>query len=119
MRLPGEPAEVAAAIRPGRLTDWVGSTVALGGLSLPHFWFGILAIQIFAVHLHVLPSGGFSPLANGLGGNLEDMIMPVVERSEPARRPAARVRLLLPVHLPRSRGRALTSALAPTEIGRG
>lgn len=74
----GVPAGVAAAIRPGRLTDWVGSTVALGGLSLPHFWFGILAIQIFAVHLHVLPSGGFSPLANGLGGNLEDMIMPVV-----------------------------------------
>jgi peptide/nickel transport system permease protein len=74
----GVPAGVAAAIRPGRLTDWAGSTVALGGLSLPHFWFGILAIQIFAVHLHVLPSGGFSPLANGLGGNLEDMIMPVV-----------------------------------------
>src|SRR6201987_280780 len=47
----GVPAGVAAAVRPGRVTDWVASTVALGGLSLPHFWFGILGILIFAVHL--------------------------------------------------------------------
>jgi peptide/nickel transport system permease protein len=74
----GVPAGVATAVRPGRVTDWVASAVALGGLSLPHFWFGILAILIFAVHLHVLPSGGFVPLADGLGGNLEHMIMPVI-----------------------------------------
>jgi peptide/nickel transport system permease protein len=74
----GVPAGVATAVRPGRFTDWVASAVALGGLSLPHFWFGILAILIFAVHLHVLPSGGFVPLADGLGGNLEHMVMPVI-----------------------------------------
>jgi peptide/nickel transport system permease protein len=74
----GVPAGVAAAVRPGRLTDWVASTVALGGLSLPHFWFGILAILIFAVHLHVLPSGGFVPLSGGLGENLLHMVMPVI-----------------------------------------
>jgi peptide/nickel transport system permease protein len=74
----GVPAGVATAVRPGRVTDWVASAVALGGLSLPHFWFGILAILIFAVHLHVLPSGGFTPLAGGLGGNLEHMVMPAI-----------------------------------------
>ena len=74
----GVPAGIAAAVRPGRLTDWVASAVALGGLSLPHFWFGILGILIFAVHLHVLPSGGFVPLAGGLGGNLEAMVMPAI-----------------------------------------
>ena len=74
----GVPAGVAAAVRPGRITDWVASAVALGGLSLPHFWFGILAILIFAVHLHVLPSGGFVPLSGGLGGNLSHMVMPVI-----------------------------------------
>ena len=74
----GVPAGVATAVRPGHLTDWVASAVALGGLSLPHFWFGILAILIFAVHLHVLPSGGFVPLGEGLGGNLEHMVMPAI-----------------------------------------
>lgn len=74
----GVPAGVAAAVRPGRVTDWVASTVALGGLSLPHFWFGILGILIFAVHLHVLPSGGFVPLSGGIGENLLHMVMPVI-----------------------------------------
>jgi peptide/nickel transport system permease protein len=74
----GIPAGVAAAARPGRVTDWVASAVALGGLSLPHFWFGIIGILIFAVHLHLLPSGGFVPLDAGLGPNLEHMIMPVI-----------------------------------------
>jgi peptide/nickel transport system permease protein len=74
----GVPAGVGAAVRPGRLTDWVASTVALGGLSLPHFWFGIVGILIFAVHLHVLPSGGFVPLSGGLGENLLHMVMPVI-----------------------------------------
>ena len=74
----GVPAGVAAAVRPGRVTDWVASTVALGGLSLPHFWFGILGILIFAVHLHVLPSGGFVPLSGGIGENLLHMVMPMI-----------------------------------------
>ncbi|MDX6343540.1 MAG: peptide/nickel transport system permease protein [Trebonia sp.] len=74
----GVPAGVAAAVRPGRLSDWVASTAALGGLSLPHFWFGILGILIFAVHLHVLPSGGFVPLSGGIGENLLHMVMPVI-----------------------------------------
>ena len=74
----GVPAGVAAAVRPGRVTDWVASTVALGGLSLPHFWFGILGILIFAVHLHVLPSGGFVSLSGGIDENLLHMVMPMI-----------------------------------------
>jgi peptide/nickel transport system permease protein len=74
----GIPAGVAAAVRPGRLLDYAASAVALGGLSIPHFWFGIVGILIFAVHLHVLPSGGFVPLANGIGGNLTHMVMPAI-----------------------------------------
>lgn len=74
----GIPAGVLAAVRPGRFADAAASGVALGGLSIPHFWFGILAILVFAVHLHVLPSGGFVPLYGGVGGNLEHMVMPVV-----------------------------------------
>ena len=74
----GIPAGVAAAVRPGRLADYLASGAALGGLSIPHFWFGILAILIFSVHLHVLPSGGFVPLSQGLGGNLSHMVMPAI-----------------------------------------
>jgi peptide/nickel transport system permease protein len=77
----GVPAGVIAAVRPGRPADYAGSALALGGLSIPHFWFGIIGILIFAVHLHVLPSGGFVPLSGGigaLGANLSHMLMPTV-----------------------------------------
>ncbi|HEY2575925.1 MAG TPA: ABC transporter permease [Streptosporangiaceae bacterium] len=74
----GIPAGVLAAARPGGIWDWIASVVALGGLSIPHFWFGILVILLFAVHLHLLPSGGFIPVTQGLGGNLEHMLLPAV-----------------------------------------
>lgn len=74
----GVPAGVIAAVRPGRLTDAVASGVALGGLSIPHFWFGIVLILVFAVNLHWLPSGGFVPLYGGVGQNLLHMLLPAV-----------------------------------------
>jgi peptide/nickel transport system permease protein len=74
----GIPAGVAAAARPGRLLDYAGSAVALGGLSVPHFWFGIVLILVFSVHLHLLPSGGFVPLNQGIAGNLSHMALPAI-----------------------------------------
>jgi peptide/nickel transport system permease protein len=74
----GVPAGVVAAVRPGRATDAVASTVALGGLSIPHFWFGMVLILVFAVNLHILPSGGFVPLYGGVGQNLEHMVLPAI-----------------------------------------
>lgn len=74
----GIPAGVAAAARPGRLADYAGSALALGGLSIPHFWFGIVLILVFAVHLQWLPSGGFVPLGQSVAGNLAHMALPAI-----------------------------------------
>jgi peptide/nickel transport system permease protein len=74
----GIPAGVIAAVRPGRLTDAAASTVALAGLSIPHFWFGIILILVFAVNLHWLPSGSFVPLNGGIGPNLDHMVLPAI-----------------------------------------
>ena len=38
--------------------DYTGMTLAVSGISVPSFWLGLMLISIFAVHLHVLPSGG-------------------------------------------------------------
>ena len=74
----GVPAGVAAAARPGRFLDYAASATALGGLSIPHFWFGILLILLFSVHLHLLPSGGFVPIPQGPLANLSHMLLPAV-----------------------------------------
>jgi peptide/nickel transport system permease protein len=47
--------------------------VSVLGLGMPAFWFGIVLIEIFAVHLHVLPVGG---AGSGLWGHIESLILP-------------------------------------------
>jgi ABC-type dipeptide/oligopeptide/nickel transport system permease component len=52
------PLGVLAAIRKGTLFDTMAQIVAVLGQSMPMFWVGIVLIQIFAVYLRLLPSGG-------------------------------------------------------------
>ncbi|HEV7267659.1 MAG TPA: ABC transporter permease [Falsiroseomonas sp.] len=55
------PLGVAAAVKRDSWLDRVLSAVSLFGVSLPGFWFGILLILLFAVHLGVFPVGGRIP----------------------------------------------------------
>ncbi len=71
----GMPIGILAAVRRGSIPDYVASTTALLGLSVPHFWIGLLLILLFAVHLQWLPASGFVPLTDPLQ-NLAHMIMP-------------------------------------------
>ncbi|HET7356122.1 MAG TPA: ABC transporter permease [Nocardioidaceae bacterium] len=71
----GLPIGILAAVRRGSLADYVASTTAIAGLSVPHFWLGILFILAFAVNLQWLPASGFVPLTDP-GANLAHMIMP-------------------------------------------
>lgn len=47
-----------AAINHRKWPDSVGMIAAVVGLSMPQFWFGILAILIFAVWIPIFPSSG-------------------------------------------------------------
>ena len=69
---------VIAAVRRGKASDYAATTVALAGLSVPHFWLGLLMIVLFAVDLHWLPAGGYVPFAQDPLGNLEHMVMPAI-----------------------------------------
>jgi peptide/nickel transport system permease protein len=74
----GIPAGVIAAVRRGKPADYVATTVALVGLSVPHFWLGIVMIIYFAVKLHWLPAGGYVPFSEHPFQNLEHMLMPAI-----------------------------------------
>jgi len=45
----GVGAGVVAAVRRGRPAEWVANGVALVGLSVPHFWLGLIAILYLSV----------------------------------------------------------------------
>lgn len=74
----GIPAGVIAAVRRGKASDYAATTVALFGLSVPHFWLGLLLIIVFAVNLGWLPAGGYVSFRDDPIGNLEHMLMPAL-----------------------------------------
>ena len=52
------------AVKRYSLFDYLATTGALFALSFPTFWFGLMAIYVFAVRLRWLPSGGMYDLGN-------------------------------------------------------
>jgi peptide/nickel transport system permease protein len=71
----GIPAGVIAAVRRGKPSDHLATGVALIGLSVPHFWLGLLLITWFAVDLHWLPAIGYVTMHHPIA-NLRHMLLP-------------------------------------------
>jgi len=74
----GIPAGILAATRPGSVFDYAGSALALVGLSVPHFWLGLMLILIVSVNLGLLPASGYTPFLEDPIENLQKMIMPAI-----------------------------------------
>jgi peptide/nickel transport system permease protein/oligopeptide transport system permease protein len=58
----GIPSGIIAAIRPGTIFDLLAMLGALIGVSMPVFWFGLMAILIFSVQLGWFPVAGTGTL---------------------------------------------------------
>lgn len=64
------PIGIISAIRRGSMLDMGSMLGALLGLSMPHFWLGIMLMLLFSVHLGWLPTSG--------RGTMAHLIMPAV-----------------------------------------
>jgi peptide/nickel transport system permease protein len=74
----GLPIGIFAALRRGSAFDYGASLFGLAGLSIPHFWLGIMLILLFSVRLGWLPAGGFVAPSESVLGNLLSMLMPAL-----------------------------------------
>ena len=72
------PAGILAAARPRGIANTFSTLLALFGMSVPHFWLGMLFIILFAVKLGWLPASGYVPFLQDWRGNLIAMVMPMV-----------------------------------------
>ncbi|MFC5387327.1 ABC transporter permease [Aquamicrobium segne] len=68
----GIPLGFIAALKPGSIFDTGTMVVAVSGLSLPEFWFGLLLMYFFALQLGWLPSFGYQP------GSFRHIILPAI-----------------------------------------
>ncbi len=72
------PLGTLAALKRNSMVDNVVQVGALIGISIPEFWFAIMAVLLFALHLGWLPSSGYtSPLEN-LQESLTFLILPAI-----------------------------------------
>ena len=52
------PLGITAALRRGKVTDWIARFLAVFGQATPSFWLGLMVIFFFAVELGWFPTGG-------------------------------------------------------------
>ena len=55
------------------IIDYIGISLAVICVSMPIFWFGLLAMQVFAIQLRILPAAGY--------GHPNQLILPIVTLS--------------------------------------
>ena len=70
-------AGILSASNRGTWIDYLSTGFALAGISVPHFWLGLMFIIIFAVSLGWLPASGYQPFFQDPVANLTAMILPV------------------------------------------
>lgn len=70
---------IRSAIRQGSLFDYITTIAAMVALSIPTFWFGLIAIFTFSLWLGWLPAGNMYTVGNGSVGDYAiHLIMPSV-----------------------------------------
>ena len=74
----GVPCGMVAAVWRGSWLDQIVSTVAMLGASIPSFWFGLILIQIFAVHLGWFPASGYGDPDSSFGDRLQHLLLPAL-----------------------------------------
>lgn len=72
------PLGTIAAVRANRVTDYLLSTLAMVGLSLPGFVVGTLLLVVFALHLQILPQTAFVSWSDDPIGHIKLLILPSV-----------------------------------------
>jgi len=65
------PIGILTAVKPNTAFDYIFMFIALVGLSLPAFWFGMVMILTFSINSHILP-------ASYVEGNKLSLLMPAI-----------------------------------------
>lgn len=68
---------VKSAVRRYSLFDDVATMASMIALSIPTFWFGLVAIYFFSLKLHWFPAGNMYTIGNGsVGDVLHHLVLP-------------------------------------------
>lgn len=71
-------AGIYAAARHNKLGDVGLMGLTQVGIAIPNFWFAILLILLFSVHLKWFSAGGFPGWEDGIGGGIMALLLPAI-----------------------------------------
>lgn len=74
----GVPLGIFAALKPNSLIDTGIMGMSLIGVSTPEFFLGLILMFIFALTLRWVPSSGYTPVSESVGGWARHMILPAL-----------------------------------------
>jgi peptide/nickel transport system permease protein len=74
----GIGAGIVAAVRRRSVSEWAANSVALLGLSVPSFWFGLMAVLVFAIAYPVLPASGFVSVFDDPAQSFRHLLLPAL-----------------------------------------
>lgn len=72
------PLGTIAAVRRNSVTDYAAQVTSLLGISIPEFWFAIICILVFSLHLGLVPSSGYVGPGEDLGLSIWYLILPAI-----------------------------------------
>lgn len=87
----GFPAGIWAASRRGSAVDMGVMGVTQLGIAVPNFWFAILMVFVFAIHLRWFSAGGFAGWESGVLPALKSLTLPAVALALPQASILARI----------------------------
>lgn len=72
------PLGTIAAVKRNSPLDYAAQTTSLAGISIPEFWFAIMCILVFALHLGWLPSSGYVSPFEDFGESIRYLLLPAL-----------------------------------------
>ena len=69
-------ASLPASVKRNSWIDYLAQTTSLCGISIPEFWFAIMCILIFSLHLGWLPSSEYHSPFDDVGKSIKHLILP-------------------------------------------
>jgi peptide/nickel transport system permease protein len=70
------PAGIFSAVYRGKAADYIVTIVSIGGVAIPNFWFGIMALLLFGVTLGWLPTQGYVNIFEDPFQAIRHMLLP-------------------------------------------
>jgi peptide/nickel transport system permease protein len=67
-----------SAVKRNSSVDLLATGFAIGGVSLPNFFLGLVLILLFSLVFRLLPPGGYAPFIQDPGDNLRRLILPMI-----------------------------------------